>query len=173
MKYLLLLLFPLLFIASFGCKSVSRFPMDDPSPDLANNMILGKWRAYEDTEKNNFFEVTKSRFANKYHVKYWNLGGVNPIYESYVFFSKINNTLFLNVSYWDDNRNDSMYYQQTGYILVKIINADHDYNNVTTATVSDQGLYAFGSKLEVFNRVARNMNSKSYYSDTLHFYKMK
>ena len=171
MKQLLLLIFPVFVVLSFGCKSVSQFPMDEPSAEYLNDKLIGKWKTVEDSDKNNFFEIAKSMAANKYKVKYWNRGGTNPTYEANVFFSKINNTLFLNIPYWHEDREKS-YYQTVGYFFVKIVNVNSDYSKLTTATVSDTSLGRLGSQLEVYNRIAKNLNNRSYYSDTVHFYKI-
>jgi hypothetical protein len=172
MKRYFLLVLPVLFVLLHGCKSVAKFPMDEPLADYANDYIIGKWKPMEDSDKNNFFEITKAMSGPKYHVKYWNRGGTNPTYEANVFFSKINNYLFLNVPYWHENRDDRSYYQASGYFFVKIINVNSDHTKMTTATIRDTTLGSLASSLEVYNRTAKNLNNRFYYSDTVHFIKL-
>ncbi|MCD6012858.1 MAG: hypothetical protein K0Q79_2720 [Flavipsychrobacter sp.] len=170
MKKYLLIVLPLLMM--FSCKNVAKYPMDEPMPELVNDGLIGKWQANEDSDKNNIIVITKSNDSFKYDLKYWENGGSNPKYVSQVHFSKINETLFLNVACWDDIRNDKVYYQKVGYIFFKVVYATPDYSKLVLTTVSDTSLCSLKSGLEVFNRIAKNLNNKAYYHDTLHFYKL-
>jgi hypothetical protein len=168
-RYLAVLLFALI-ILSFGCRSVARFPMDEPSADYANDKLLGKWKVEEDTDKNNYFEIVR-RSGDKYKARYWNRGGTNPTYEGHVFFSKINNVLFLNVPYWHQNADAGKDYP--GYIFLRVVNTNMDNSRMTTAVVSDTSIGGLASQLDVYNRIAKNLNNKAYYSDTMHFVKVQ
>lgn len=169
-RFLQIFLFSVIF---FSCKNVARYPMDEPMSDLVNDKILGKWQAEEDTDKSNIIIITKSSDSFKYDLKYWEHGGTNPTYESQIFFSKINDALFLNVACWDDVRNDKVYYQKVGYMFFKVVYATPDFSKLALTNVADTSLQSTHSTLEVFNKIARNLNNKAYYEDTIHFYKVQ
>jgi len=173
MKNLLLIAFSALVVFLPCCKSVAWYPMDAPSAELMNDKVIGKWRVEEDTDKNNYFEVARSQRDYMYDVTYWNMGGANPVYKTNLFFSKINNFLFLNVTCWKDERADSIYAQEAGYCFEKILKVDPEFTKMTMVTATDTSLAGLNSSLEVFNRVAKNLNVKSFYGDTVHFYKLK
>ncbi len=170
-KYLLIVfLIPVLYL--FGCKNVAKYPMDPPSPDFVFDGVIGKWRVEEDTDKNNFIEVTKGRKDYRYHVIYWEKGGTNPTLETYVHFSKLNSDIFLNALCWDEYR-EKGYFQQAGYMFFKVVYMTPDFSKMAFTVVNDTTLGNLQSSLEVFNRVAKNLNNKAYYSDTTHLYKVQ
>lgn len=166
----ILLLLPV--VAFFSCTHVAKYPMDEPMAELVFDGIKGTWKAEEDTDKNNIIVITKATDSYKYDLKYWEKGGTNPKYESQVHFSKINDALFLNVACWDDLRYNS-YYQMVGYAFFKVVYATPDFSKMALAHVVDPELEHMTTTLEIFNRMARNLNNKAYYKDTIHLYKVQ
>lgn len=171
MKRYWLIVLPLLVL--FSCTNVAKYPMDEPMAELVNDNIIGKWAAQEDSDKTNIIVITKSSDSFKYDLKYWDNSGTNPKYESQVFFSKINDALFLNVACWDDVRDNNKYCQKVGYLFFKIVYATPDFSKMALTNVADPELQNLTSTLAVFNKIAKNLNNRSYYHDTVHFYKVQ
>ena len=153
-----------------GCKSIANYPIDAPSSANIDDRIIGKWKFLEDTDKRNFYDVEKTyqNFSpNEYHVKFWNRGGTNPTYEANIHFSRIGNSLFLNIPYWEGH------FENMGYFFLKILDVNADYTKMTTATVYDTTLRSLKNSAEVRERITKNLNNPAFYNDTVHFYKVK
>jgi hypothetical protein len=152
-----------------GCKSVATFPISDAVQENTDDRIIGKWKAIEDTNKNNYFEVLAAHpnFKNQYHVTIWDRGGTNATYEANCYFSKVGVTRFLNIPYWEGD------FENRGYIFLKIIDVDDKFERLTTSTVKDFSLRSLKSKEEVKAHISKNLKKPDFYSDTLHFVRMK
>ena len=158
-----------LAIFSYGCKSVARFPLEDPLATSMEDRIIGKWKFLEDTDQRNFYEVAKASIGgpNSYHVKFWNRGGTNPTYEANIFFSKLGNNRFINVPYWEGH------FDHKGFFFLRILDVSADFSKMTTATVLDTTLWTLDGKEHVRERIMKNVANPAYYYDTIHFYKVK
>lgn len=110
-----------------------------------------------------------------YYATYFNAHGKNPLYEQWsVYTSEINKVQFLNIPYrydpgFDDKRPTTDPHIK-GYFFVRIISKNND--KLTTALVADSTLKYLKSAAAVRERIAKNINNKHFYSDTLHFYKV-
>ena len=168
MKKYLAYILAALFIFSIGCKSVARYPIDDPSTANLDDRILGRWKFEEDTNKNNFYEVIRRQpyAMDRYHVKLWDRGGTNPTYEANMHFSKIGDARFINVPYFEKG------FTHMGFFFLKILEVNADFTKMTTATVHDTTLWEL-NQAGVKQRITRNVNNPSYYYDTVHFYKVQ
>lgn len=164
---LMLLLLPLIASGQIS-KVVAKYPIDDPSIDNLNDGILGRWRFQEDTDKRNFYEVIRGNpyASDKYHLKFWNRGGTNPTYEANMHFSKIGNTLFINVPYFEDN------FSHSGFFFLKILETNPEFTKITATVIHDVDLWNLNQE-EIKQRIVRNISNPSFYLDTVHFYKLK
>jgi hypothetical protein len=169
MKSLFLLLLSLpLFTAGQIRHIVAQHPIDEPTVENLNDGIRGRWKFVEDTNKKNFYEIIRGNpyAEDRYHIKFWDRGGTNPTWESNMHFSKIGNTQFINVPYFEDN------FTHVGYFFLKILDINADYTKITAALVHDTNLWNL-NQAGVKQRITSNVNNPNYYSDTVHFYKMK
>ena len=73
--------------------------------------------------------------------------------------------MFLNVLYTDDSLN--------GYLLLKILDINPSGNMITAAAVSDSTMKYVTSSAAVRERIRTNLNNPVFYSDTVHFVKVK
>lgn len=172
-KLLLILLLLPAFVQGQISNIEAKYPIDGPSMKNLNDAILGRWRFEEDTNKKNFYEIIRHEpyQLDRYHIKFWDRGGTNPTYESNMHFSKIGNTQFINVPYFEEN------FTHEGFFFLKILETDADpvtgnYIKMTAAVVNDTTLWNL-NQAEVKQRIIQNINNPAYYSDTVHFYKMK
>ena len=165
MKYILPLLCAALLLMSFGRKNVCRFPIDNASR-IKNDGIIGTWKWKEDTNKANFFEVSRCApySSPAYHVKFWDRGGTNPTFEANVHFSKVGDATFINVPYWE-----GLSSQFRGYFFLKIINANKGFTDITAAVVNDDQLGRM-DQAGLKQRIAARVNDPTFYSDTIHIY---
>jgi hypothetical protein len=169
MKNLLLLLLLLPILAAGQINTiVAKYPIDAPSKENLLDGILGKWKFKEDTDKNNFYEIIRRAPYNldKYHLKFWNRGGTNPTYEANMHFSKIGNTQFINVPYFEEN------FTHKGFFFLKILDVNADFSKITAVVVHDTILWNL-LEPEVRQRIIKTLNNPAYYQDTVHFYKIK
>lgn len=166
MKKYISIIFALSVIFIAGCKSVANYPIDDPLAANADDRLIGKWKFREDTNKLNFYTIRKSETPYKYHAQFWNRSGTNPTYEGSVYFSKIDNSLFLNIPCWEEEE------EKMTYFFLKILAVNADYSQLTTATVFDTTMSTLKSKAEVRERIMKNLDNPEFYSDTVHFYKI-
>jgi hypothetical protein len=165
-----------MFLLLAACGTPSPHPIEDPLASNLDDRIIGKWKYEEDTNKMNFYEVTRSNVdKNQYHVKFWNRGGTNPTYEANIHLSDISGTKFINVPYWEQvaDNGDLNDMVDKGFFFLKIIQVDRNFSRITTATVNDPALTGLKSKKEVKQYLSRNLNNPGRYSDTAHFYKVK
>ncbi len=152
-----------------ACRNVARFPIAEPDKALLDDRITGRWKFHEDTNSRNFYEIIPRRqpyMLDRYHLKFWNRNGTNPTYEGNMHFSKIDGVLFANVPYFEDD------FTHQGFIFLRILDINATYDEVTAAVVGDTTLWLLNSQAEVRERIQKNMNKPSFYSDTFNFYKM-
>ncbi|MCD6063383.1 MAG: hypothetical protein K0R82_1294 [Flavipsychrobacter sp.] len=172
-----------LCVLLFACGTPSPFPLSFPSSQSADDRIVGNWKMVEDTNKNNFYEITRRDTVDKfyYHVRFFNRGGTNPTYEANIFFTDFDPWLkdqgkikFINVPYWIDveGEGDKMGWDNPGYFLVRILEADKDFTKLTTATVNHPALSKFNRAIQLENFMRTHINDPAIYSDTVHFYKV-
>jgi len=98
----------------------------------------------------------------------------NQYFQWTVFMSEINNAKFLNVTYRsinaDRNTKPSNLMEISGYLFLKILDASSQ--QIVATIVRDSTLKMQKSSIDVRNIIAKNINNKYFYSDTLHFYKI-
>lgn len=102
----LVLLIVILF-TSYSCKNTATYPISEPSAEMMDDRVAGKWKMIEDPVPENYYEVYRADKVFKdedvkylYHIRFWNRKGTNPTFESNLHFSKINKELFINLPYW-------------------------------------------------------------------------
>jgi hypothetical protein len=160
-----------------ACGTPSRYAISNPSAKAADDRIVGKWKYEEDTNKNNFYAITKAYkgYPHQYHVKFWNRGGTNPTYEFNVYFSEIDGTKFINIPFYEKLKQprDGKDWENKGYFFLKVVNSNQDFSRITTATVNDKALKKMKNSSEVRKYLAKNINNPKSYSDTAHFYKVR
>jgi len=104
-----------------------------------------------------------------YYLTYFDYHGLNPHYEAWdAYLSTVNKKLFLNLLYWNEIADNK---REEGYLLLQVIKMARD--TVVTAIVADQAMKNLQSSKEVRSRVTARLNDKRFYSDTMHFYKIK
>jgi len=175
----------------YACKSVSKYAIDEKPGIKIDTNILGIWKAVEDTDRANFVLVQNNYDAthlqeeykygsyaiynNDYFITYMNMHGQNSLYHQFTsFLSKVKGTEFLNVTYsyspYADHKFTGMTYE--GFFFVRLIHINASFDTITTAIVADTTIKNLKSNGEVRRRIAKNLNTASFYSDTLHFYKV-
>jgi hypothetical protein len=111
-----------------------------------------------------------------YYLTYFNGHGKGPEYEQWEAFpSTINNMKFINVSYrYEPYINDTLVtgQEEEGYFFVRIININPTYDTITTAIVADTTLKYLPNATEVRKLIERKGKMASFYSDTVHLYKV-
>ena len=176
-----------LFICS--CKSYSKYTIDEKPSIKIDTGLCGIWRAVEDTDKanyvfvQNYFDVhgaNYTEFSEKkdylYYITYFNRHGRNPLYQQWhSFISKVDGATFLNIPYryspfWYEHKENGPPVE--GFFFVRLIKISAAYDTLVTAIVSDTTLKSLTSSKEVRNRVKKNVNNPTFYSDTLHFYRV-
>lgn len=157
-----------ILLLSVGCKSVARFPIDEPSMNNLEDGLIGRWKFEEDTDKRNFYEILRGNpyRSDVYHLKFWNRGGTNPTYEWNIHVSKIDGIRFINVPYYREGSR-----AQEGYLFLRILEVNKDFTKMTTATVHDTTMWEL-DQAGVKERIRKNLNNPSFYYDTAHFYKI-
>jgi hypothetical protein len=127
------------------------------------------------TMLNDAYEEFKEKKDHYYYITYFNRHGKNPLYQQWhSFLSKVNNATFLNVPYryvpiMNGHANGP---SKVGFFFVRLIKISPAFDSITTAVVSDTTLWQLTSSKEVRDRLTKNMNKPTFYSDTLHFYKV-
>jgi len=167
MKYLIFFILFLPVFTKGQIQSVlAKYPLDNPSKKNLNDGIKGKWKFWEDTNKNNFYEVLRGEpyATDKYHIKLWNRGGKNVSLESNFHLSKIGDALFINLPYLDEEG-------IKGYFFLKILDVNSDFTKMTATLVHDTKLWDL-SQESLCERFSVNLNNPVYYQDTVHFYKI-
>ncbi len=163
------LLFTALVLCAIGCNTPARFPIEAPLKVNMKDGIIGIWKFAEDTDKNNYYEVTASRSSvpYQYHVKFFNYGGTNATYEGNIYFSNVGGSTFINVPYLDEKTS------RRGFFFLKVIDENFGFSKITTATVDDTTLWSLNSSAAVRQRISENLKNPKFYSDTVHLYKVK
>ena len=159
----------LLLAGAAGVRNVvARFPIDEPSADNLHDGLVGKWKFEEDTNRNNFYEVIRKKpyALDRYHLRFWDHGGTHPTYEANLHFSKVGNALFINMPYFEEN------FTRKGFFFLKVLDTNSGFTKITAAIVGDNTLWE-QSEAGVKQRIAKNMNNPSYFSDTIHLYKLQ
>lgn len=110
-----------------------------------------------------------------YHITYFNAGGENPQFQQWgAFLSKVNKYHFLNVKYRDYHINDKGELldqpAEEGQLIIRLVGVTK--NSIAAAVVADTGLKRLPNSAAVRKLVAKNLNNKSFYCDTVHFYKV-
>lgn len=145
---------------------VSNFQQDSEaskywSRDRVRESITSDYKSYCDD----------SYKEQKIYISRMDHGGRNPHYERWgAFVSKVGAATFLNVPYHysaDKGGED-----QSGYFFLRILRISEGGNLITMAAVKDPALRYMESSAEVRRRITEKMQLSSYYSDTLHFYKV-
>ncbi len=232
----LLMLF--VFANVVGCKSYSKFSIDEHPTIKIDSGLLGIWKPMEDTDKSrasfiliqspyDIFRVAKwwrgldsagmrsylsgrnlrdtiatkmfldaeitdkeaefqgsySKFTTEnnsvYYISYFDRHGksMEDFNQWSAFYSKVKDALFLNIPYRYIPK-DSIgqflpsSFQKEGFFFVKIININPTYDTITTAIVADTTLKYFHSSEFVRRAVEQHADDPTFYSDTLHFYKV-
>lgn len=159
----------LLLVGWTGVRTVvARFPIGEASAENLHDGLVGRWKFEEDSNRNNFYEVIRSKpyALDRYHLKFWDRGGKNPTYESNLHFSKLGDALFINVPYFERN------FTRKGFFFLKVLDTNSDFTRITAALVGDVTLWE-QSEVGVRKRIEANMNNPSYFADTIHLYKVQ
>lgn len=133
-------------------------------------------RSYQATKKPPFFNdsyVEEIRDYKNDGFEYWiTVNNQNDQYLQWgVFPSEIGDVTFLNCTYNNtEYKNNKVVVNEKGYFFLRIISASDD--EITTALVADPTLKYLKSSKEVRQRIIKRMDQKTFYSDTLHFYKI-
>ncbi len=145
-----------------GC-DLSKYPIDDHPVIKNDTRLLGKWREKEKKEKSDLYTLTK-KSETSYLVTMKEYGMKRTLkYDA--FLSDVNNVKFLNVLYKDDSAN--------GYLFIRLLDINSSGNQTTAAAVSDSMMKYVSSSAAVRERVRENLNNPAFYSDTIHFEKVK
>lgn len=167
-----------------GCKSYSKHTIDEKPSIKVDTTLLGSWKAIGDTDNKNFILVqsfydayhnTEKQYHMsadfgknrdyEYYITYFNRHGKNPVYGQWITtISVIDGVTFFNIG--DLNS------ELKGYLLVRVISKDTASRKLTTAIVADTTLKYLKSSQQVRERITKNLNNPSFYSDTMHFYKV-
>lgn len=150
-----------------SCDNISTYPISQPDASLDDDRLIGKWKFEEDTNKNNFYEVYASDYPHQYHVRFWNRGGTNPTYEANVYYSNVQGYRFLNIPYFSDPLEGHW------YIFLRVLDINEDGSKMTGAVVGDETMRKLQSEKEVYGYVARNIDNRNFYLDTVHLFKVK
>lgn len=180
-----LVIFIVILFTAYSCKNTATYPIREPSAEMMDDRIMGKWKFSEDTNKLNYYEVylaNKECCPNQYHIRFWNRGGSNPSFESNGHFSKIGKETFFNVPYFETRETphafpvtgDDKYemFPNSGFMFLHILEANKAYDKITAAVVGDTTMRSLENSEQVYNFVKANMNKPAFYSDTVHLYKI-
>jgi len=128
----------------------------------------GKWDSTEDRSMLALRWDTRNKHS-LYWITYFDAHGLNPHFEAWdAFLSSVNKKIFLNLTYLHQVTPGNL---EEGYLLVRFIKLTRD--TVTTAIVADKTLKNLKSSKAVRDRVTARLNDKNFYSDTMHFYRIK
>lgn len=169
-------LFIVLVALFCSCENISTYPITAPSAEMEDGRIIGKWKFEEDSNSNNFYEVTEGYYPHEYHVKFWDRGGTNPTYEANTHFSKIADVRFINVPYFENNpdrKGAGGLFRNEGYMFLRILDENDDFSKIIAAVVGDETMRKWENSEQVHDYVMQNMDKKIFYSDTIHLYKFQ
>lgn len=172
MRYVHLVILVLLVAA---CGTPAKFPISFPSSKNVDDRIIGKWKFEEDTNKNNYYEISKSVEEFQYHVRFFDRGGTNPTYEANVFFSNLNGVKFLNVPYYEKTT-DPKYVggmKNMGYFFLKISEANEDFSRLVTYTVTSKELSKIDNWRDLTRYIYEHEDDNNIFTNKAHFYKIK
>lgn len=136
----------------------------DKNQVAADTNLIGIWKLQEDTDPHNYFVL--QRFDHHSFVfTYMNRGGSNRTYENVsMHLSKIGNTNYINISFFDIE-ND-----KTGYCYLKV--SDLTNWSMTLSLVTDEDLKKLGSSAAISDAISRNSNNAKYFGKPMHFRKI-
>lgn len=159
-----------------ACGTPAPYPMPYSSSKTADDRIVGKWKLEEDTNRNNFYLISKipDKYY-QYHVEFWNRGGTNRTYEADIFFSELDSIKFLNIPYYQLKSGKGSFddWENKGWFFVRILEASSDFTKLTTATVNDPLLATQGNPSQMAHYMQAHKNDPASYSDTVHFYQVQ
>jgi hypothetical protein len=131
------------------------------------------------TSGTEYLEVYKSYKKKQdywYYITRMDKNGLNNTYENFgAFISNIRGATFLSIPYryfppFYDPSSEAP--EVSGYFFVRILNMNEYHNTMTIAVVGDKTMKDLNSSAEVRKRISQNLNSPSFYSDTLHLFKV-
>ena len=153
-----------------GCKSYSKYPIDEHASVSVDTNLIGIWKMKEDTDVHNYFVIERYN-DYEYAVTYMNRGGSNRTYENFpAYFSNIGKIKFFNVRY--DNYHRDRKISDEGYFFLKILDIDKRGFNMTLALVNDTTLKFISNSKEVRERITKNLDNPSFYDKPVHFHKI-
>jgi hypothetical protein len=164
-----LLLSSLLVIYACSCKNVATYPISEPSDECVQDWITGKWKFREDTDRNNFYEVSKltGKDKNKYHIQAWNWASPAPTYETDFYFSKIDGSLFVNIAYVAFGK------EKQGFGFLKVSDINPGLDKLTLDCINDTTMQSLRSSADVMAHLTKNIANPAFYHSSLHFFKVK
>ena len=177
-----------LIYALCSCKNFSPYAIDEHPLVKIDTNLLGIWKAVEDTNKKDFilvqnftdvarnlnesFKKEAAYIANQkkekftYFITRFDNDGTNPHFQQFhCFISLIKGQKFLNIEY-EIGSADS------GFLFERIIKINKSFDTITTAIIADTTMRELHNSVEVRKRIEQNINKPSFYSDTLHFYRV-
>ena len=147
-------------------KVYAKYALDEKPAIAADTDLIGIWKMKEDEDSHNYFVIERYE-PNKYAFTYMNHEGANRTFENDgAFFSKIDNTEFINVHYsnwWNEDR---------GYFFLKVIERNPSGFEMTVALVADTTLKDLPDRAAVRARIIKNLNNPDYYKKPVHFHKI-
>ena len=147
-------------------KVYAKYALDKTSSVIADTNLIGIWKMDADTDPHNYFVLERSDYYN-YVFTYMNKEGSNRTYENIgAFFSDVNGTKFLNLSYYDWNTHEG------GYFFLKVTDIDKRGFHLTAELVADTTLHSINSAAEVRERIAKNIDNPNYFKKKVHFRKI-
>ena len=158
------LVLPLLTLLTLASCDLSTYPIDDHAVIKTDTRLQGKWKEKEKKEQSDLYTLTKKN-DNTYLVTVKEHENNKRTLKYDAFLSDVNNVRFLNVLYKDDSAN--------GYLFIRILNINPTGNIITATAISDSMMKHVGSSAAVRERIRENLDNPSFYSDTLHFIKVR
>jgi len=159
-----LFLLPVLLLLVFltGC-DLSTYPIDDHAVIKTDSRLLGKWKEKEKKDQSDLYTIARNGDTRYLvTVKEYDLKRTLK-YDA--FLSDVNDVRFLNVLYKSDSAN--------GYLFLRILDINAAGTVITAAAVTDSMMKHAGSSAGVRERIRQNLNNPVFYSDTLHFVRVK
>jgi len=146
-------------------KYTAKFGLDDVPNIPADTDMIAIWNMEEDVDRHNYFVVERYDRCN-FVFTYMNREGQNRTYEHVtMYFSKIANTDFLNVLYYDHENE-----QQLAFFL-KVTDMDKRRWRMNLSLVTDTTLMNLPNPQALRERIAQNLNNPTYFQKPVHFHK--